>query len=258
MVEIVSRAGWGANPAVTPASTIATPTPELWLHHTGGSGHGAEYMRALQRNALAGGYVDLEYSYCFDNPGPVFESRGPGRNTAATGGRNSISSALCAFGNFEHETPTDELVANLASMVALGARSGWWPAQITGPHRDAPGNSTACCGRNLIARIPEINARAAGGAPTPGPGPTPGGDDVPGDKEFVDALATSEGAWRLQYDGGIETIRGPFFGSYFTLAESVRNDPARRFLALCPNVQGGRGYSIVSLAGETYTFDRPR
>jgi hypothetical protein len=29
-------------------------------------------------------------------------------------------------------------------------------------------------------------------------------------------------------------------------------------LTICANVDGGRGYSIVSLAGETYTFTVPR
>jgi len=263
MVAIVSRAGWGANPLATPASSIATPSPDLWLHHTGGSGHGAEYMRALQRGALAGGYVDLEYTFVVDNPTPtVFESRGPGRNTAATGGstggqsNNSRSHAICVMGNFENEQPSSALIDTLGDLVAQGARAGWWPAQITGPHRDAPGNATACCGRNLIARIGDINARARGSSGGTAPGPAPGGDDMPADKDFVDALATADGAWRLQYDGGVQTIRGRFFGSYFGLPANVRNDPNRRFLAITANVEGGPGYTIHSTRGEPYTFNK--
>jgi len=258
MVEIVSRASWGANPVGTPAGFVSLPTPELWLHHTASTGlHGAAGMRQLQAAAIGEGYADIEYSFVVDNPTPtVYEARGAGRQPAATADHNAVSHAICVFGNFEHETPSGALIDTLAQLVADGHRAGWWRSpQITGPHRDASGNSTACCGRNLIARIPDINARAAG-APATGPGPTPGGDDVPGDKDFVDALATDAGAWRLQYDGGVQTIRGKFYGSYFSLDAKHRNDPNRRFVAITANVEGGPGYTLHSVRGEAYTFSK--
>jgi hypothetical protein len=225
MVEIVSRGAWGANPLHTSAGAVATPTPELWLHHTASTGiHGAAGMRQLQAAALAEGYADIEYSFLVDNPTPtIYEGRGAGRQPAATADHNAISHAICVFGNFEVEQPSDALIAELGALVGDGHARGWWPATITGPHRDASGNSTACCGRNLIARIADINAIAAGAAP---PAAVGGDDDMPASKDFVDALATEAGAWRLQYDGGVETIRGAFYGSYFTLAAKDRNDPA--------------------------------
>jgi len=171
---IVARQAWGANPANTPAQVISTPTPELWLHHTGSSGlHGAAGMRSLQANARSGGYVDLEYTVVVDTDGTIYMSRGVGRDTAATGGRNSISHAICVMGNFENDPATDRIVDTVASCVLwLSAQRAIQSAQITGPHRDAPGNSTACCGRNLIARIGDINRAVAGGGVTP-PAPTP-------------------------------------------------------------------------------------
>jgi len=171
MVQIVSRGAWGANPLHTSAGTIATPSAELWLHHTASTGiHGAAGIRGLQQSALAEGYADIEYSFLVDNPTPtIYEGRGAGRQPAATADHNAISHAICAMGNFETEVPSEALIDELGALVAHGAAAGWWPAQITGPHRDASGNATACCGRNLIARIPDINARAAGGAPAPGP-----------------------------------------------------------------------------------------
>jgi hypothetical protein len=174
---IVSRAAWGANPVNTPAATIATPTRDLWLHHTGSSGlHGAGGMRSLQANARSGGYVDLEYTVVVDTDGQIYMSRGIGRDTAATGGNNSTSHAICAMGNFENDTPTNALLDSIASCVMwLFANRAIQQNVITGPHRDAPGNSTACCGRNLIAQIANINARVAGGAgPTPTPPPSGG------------------------------------------------------------------------------------
>jgi hypothetical protein len=133
-------------------------------------------MRSLQQNALAGGYVDLEYSYVVDTDGAIYESRGIGRNTAATGGstngvaNNARSHAVCAMGNFETQQPTQQLITSLAEIVAwLFERGAIQRPAYTGPHRDAPGNATACCGVNLIAQIPTINARAAGGGTTQPP-----------------------------------------------------------------------------------------
>jgi len=176
---IVPRAAWGANPNPTPAGTIAVPTAELWLHHTASTGlHGPAGMRALQANAIRGGYADLEYTFIVDNPTPtIYESRGPGRNTAATYMHNERSSALCVMGNFQGpDHPSQPLVDTLAQLVAFGHERGWWPAQITGPHRAASGNSTACCGDNLVAKIGEINQKATAGpapSPPPAPGPVP-------------------------------------------------------------------------------------
>ena len=170
----VSRAAWGANPLHTPAGSIATPTPDVWLHHTASTGlHGAAGMRSLQQGALAGGYSDLEYSYVVDTDGTVYESRGVGRNTAAQnapGGpnNNAISHAICAMGNFDPATgnqqPTDALVQSIAWVVAfLFAQGATQRPALSGPHGAAPGCSTACCGAHLAARIPEINALAGGG-----------------------------------------------------------------------------------------------
>jgi hypothetical protein len=260
--RIVSRADWGANPISTPAGFISLPAPNVWLHHTASSGlHGASGMRSLQANARAGGYVDLPYSIMVDNPdGTLYMSRGIGRDSAATGGnQNATSHAICAMGNFESQAPSDALLDGIASALLWLQANGATPAaRLTGDHSQAPGNATACCGRNLRARIADINAIAAGGSTAPAPGPPAGGDDMPADKDFVSATVTAEGAWRMQYDGGVQTIRGPFFGSYFTLPAKDRNDPARRFLAITPNVHGGRGYSLHGTKGETYTFDRPQ
>jgi len=133
-------------------------------------------MRSLQANAKAGGYVDLEYSYVVDNPdGTIYESRGPGRNTAAQGcgsnDANTTGSAICVMGNFQGpDTPSEACINAIASLVAWGRSQGWWASLVTGPHRNVPQCSTACCGDNLVRRIGDINARASGG---PVPGPTP-------------------------------------------------------------------------------------
>lgn len=193
--QIVTRRQWGAVPLVTPAGTIATPSAELWLHHVGGQEPGAAGMRNLQHLALTGGlhdnYVDIPYSFKVDKDGTVFEARGAGHNSGATGGHNAISHAIVCDGNYEIEEPSSAMLAALANLVAWGFEQGWWPLGFTGGHRDASGNSTSCPGDHLEVHIPDVNALATRihvGAPVPKPPPPP---PVPvlEDEMFVAATA---------------------------------------------------------------------
>lgn len=247
MTTLVTRPEWGANPLATPAAHIATPTAELWLHHTGSTGlHGASGMRSLQSGAIAGGYVDLEYSFVVDNPdGAIYESRGPGRDTAATGGRNSISSAICAMGNFETDHPSDALLSAIAELVAFGARSGWWPSRITGPHRDAPGNATACCGANLIAQIGEINRRAGSSSgPSPAPGPTKGG------AVEICATKTGHGYWVVDSTGAVFAYGD---AKYCGGANALKPPPVAPIVGMTPTPDGG-GYWLLGADGGIFSF----
>lgn len=202
--DIIARAAWGANPLVTPADSIAFPTDELWLHHTASEEFGAPGMRMLQAFTIHRTdvhYLDLEYNFVLDdNNLQLFESRGVGKNSAATGGyvwrvglkprvaHNSISHAICVMGNFQTQSISDAAIEVLANLVAWGYEQGWWKTcGFTGGHRDASGNATACPGDHLEAQIARINARALEIhlAPAPMPAPTPIGEDV---AVFVDEI----------------------------------------------------------------------
>lgn len=245
---IISRAAWGANPLHTPASSIATPTGELWLHHTASTGlHGAAGMRSLQANAIAGGYVDLEYSFVVDDPdGSIYESRGPGRNTAAQnapGGpdNNATGSAICAMGNYELEQPADALLDAIAQLVAHGAAQRWWPAEITGPHRNAPGCSTACCGRYLVEQIPEINRRAAHGVTPPAP-------ELEGGAMNIRRTSSGRGYWICAADGGVFAYGDAgFYGSAFG------HQLAAPIVGLAAAADG-RGYALAGADGGVFCF----
>lgn len=132
--------------------------------------------------------------------------------------------------------------------VAADARNRQWLVDnpTVKPHHDMPGSNTVCPGDNTMARWPEIVNAFQLTAPIE--------DDMPADKDVVAALRTKDGAWKLQYDGGIQTIDGGFYGSYFSLPDADRNDPTRRFRSIFANTD--RGYSIVSTKGEVYAFNK--
>jgi hypothetical protein len=199
-------------------------------------------MQSLQQGALNGGYVDLEYTFVVDNPTPViYESRGPGRDTAATAQHNGMSQAICVMGNFEAgDIPSEELIDQLANLVRWGFEQGWWPSQITGPHKYASGNSTACCGNLLIAKIPVINERAASGTSPVTP--------VKGGAMNIHRTPSGRGYYIVAADGGVFCYGDArFFGS---MGGQHLNAPVVD-MAVRPQ---GDGYWLAAADGGVFCF----
>jgi hypothetical protein len=180
-VEIISRTDWGARYAAG-FGTAPLPAREVWLHHTATStppataseDEDAGDVRQVERigqDRFGGG---ISYTFAVTPSGRVFEGTGVMRKGAHTKGRNSIARAIVLVGNFDVTRPPPQQLDAVAWLLAYGYHSEWWPAQLTGGHRDAPGASTACPGRFAHAAIGGINTAArvmlAGAAPPP---PTP-------------------------------------------------------------------------------------
>lgn len=167
-IQIIPRSRWNAAPPLWGPYSIPTPTPELWLHHSASSGTDETAVKAIQTyhqlpvSQGGRGWSDIAYSYLMDNDSPdidIFQGRGFGIAGGHTKGRNSISHAICIIGNYSTKPPNSDTIDKLVEFVAHGYREGWWPNQISGGHRDAPGSSTTCPGDALWSMIPEINAR---------------------------------------------------------------------------------------------------
>jgi len=156
-VQLVTRAEWGARPPRY-VNRIATPTPELWLHHTAGAGDdGPADVRDIQDYHMdVKGWSDIAYSYLVDDDGTVYQGRGAGVAGGHTEGHNTISHAICAMGNYETQTVGPVLLDAIRRLGAAGRDRRWWPGRFTGGHRDASGASTACPGRLLYAQLPNL------------------------------------------------------------------------------------------------------
>lgn len=172
-MNIISRSEWGARYA---RGFRAAPLPaaRLWLHHSVTAAppvnatleQDAAAVRTLERigqDRFGGG---ISYTFAVTPSGRVLEGHGVDRQGAHTGGQNTTSRAICLVGNYDTARPPEAMLDAVAALVTHGHRQGWWPPQLTGGHRDAPGASTACPGRHAHALIGEINRRARGAAPT--------------------------------------------------------------------------------------------
>jgi hypothetical protein len=157
-IDIIPRAQWGAPPAHAPF--IHMPSDHLWLHHTAGPQEGYWGMRELRRYTMNEGYDDIPYSFVVDPEGLIFEARGAGRDSGATGGDNSNSHAICIMGNYHIRPVPWAAKEATARLSAYGFQRGWWRTPtLTGGHRDVRG-TTVCPGNYAYASIPEINSMA--------------------------------------------------------------------------------------------------
>jgi hypothetical protein len=173
----------------------------------------------------------------------VYESRGPGRNTAATGQHNEISHAICVMGNFEAgDVPSEHLLDVLGQLVGWMGASGWCPDQVTGPHESASGNATACCGNALIDRIPDINLAARSGVAPAAPDTTEGG------AVNIARTKSGKGYWIAADDGGVFAYGDAAF--YGSMGGKTLNAPVVGMAA----TPSGKGYALVASDGGLFCF----
>jgi hypothetical protein len=153
-MRIVSRAEWGAR---HPDGSGSAPLPAefLYIHHTDSPSHTT--IRTLEDIGQQRFGAGISYTFVIRDDGTVYQGHSVGRKGTHTKGLNTRARAICAIGNYDIVDPPERLLAAIVDLVVHGYRKGWWPNQITGGHRNAPGASTACPGDRLYARIPDMN-----------------------------------------------------------------------------------------------------
>lgn len=163
-MNIATRDEWDARPP-RQRYQLTMPSPELWLHHTADDvHHGPAGVRWYQDFHMdTKGWFDIAYSFLVDDQDQtVYEGRGAGIVGGHTEDHNSRSHAICVIGNFQTRAPQPATIGTIANLIRFGHESGWWPAQLSGGHRDAylnDGNppGTLCPGQYLYDLIPTIN-----------------------------------------------------------------------------------------------------
>jgi hypothetical protein len=151
-----------------------------FIHHTVNANN---YTRAEVPAIIRGiyayhtqsrGWSDIGYNYLVDRFGRIWEGRYGGVDRDVVGahtlGYNDDSFAMSAIGNYEVAHPSDAMLDAYARLFAWklglhGIGAGWKRTWVTSRyfqaingHRDA--ESTACPGKYLYAKIPDIRAAA--------------------------------------------------------------------------------------------------
>ena len=178
---IYSRAQWGANESLRSGSPSYGEVNAAFVHHTvNANDYDKNDVPSILRGIYAYhtrslGWSDIGYNFLVDRFGQIWEGRYGGVDRPVVGahtlGYNDDSFAMSAIGNFDVTRPSDAMVAAYARLFAWklslhGVAADDPSQQVNGRtfhavngHRDA--GSTACPGRYLYERIPEVRREAA-------------------------------------------------------------------------------------------------
>jgi hypothetical protein len=180
--QIFSRAQWGADESMREKSSLSYFEVHAgFVHHTVNAN---DYTRAQVPSLLRGiyayhtqsrGWSDVGYNFLVDRFGRIWEGRYGGVDRPVVGAHtlnyNDYSFAMSAIGNYDVKKPSKAIVeaygALFAWKLSLHGVDASSPKQWVGSkyfqaingHRDAA--STACPGRYLYAKIPQIRKLAA-------------------------------------------------------------------------------------------------
>ena len=181
--QIYSRAQWGADERVREQTSPGyAEVHGGFVHHTvNANDYTAAEVPGILRSIYAyhvksRGWRDIGYNFLIDKFGRIWEGRYGGVDRPVVGAHtenyNDYGFGVSAIGNFETAKPTDAMiqaegalfawklslhgVSAAATNVKIGART--FASSIMG-HRDT--KATACPGKYLYARIPDIRTLAA-------------------------------------------------------------------------------------------------
>ena len=206
---IVTRKEWngGEDPGYKHEPSYASTVDHVVVHHTAGSNdysrsEAPAVVRAIHHwHTVGNGWNDIGYNMLIDRYGVVYEGRYGGIDRAVIGaharGFNTGSFGVSVMGNFEIADIPSAAYSSLAQTLAWKmrlhdmdmspSRTFWKNNQLVNTisgHRDV--GSTACPGKYLYNRLPDLRVRAAtAGLPSTGGTPVVGdwngdGVDTPG------------------------------------------------------------------------------
>ncbi|HET6561098.1 MAG TPA: FG-GAP-like repeat-containing protein [Marmoricola sp.] len=179
--QIFTRSDWGADERLRDGSPRYGEIHAGFVHHTvNANDYSRDDVPGIIRgiyayHTLSRGWSDVGYNFLVDRFGRIWEGRAGGIDRPVVGahtlGFNDDSFAMSAIGNFEEVRPSEAVIDAYAALMAWKLSLHGVAAddtrqyvtsryfQAINGHRDA--GSTACPGRYLYERIPDIRARAA-------------------------------------------------------------------------------------------------
>ncbi len=188
-VNVITRADWGADEAITFWQPEYVQPEKFIIHHTAGSDgsdNPESTVRAIQYwHAVVMGWGDIGYNYLVDINGNVFEGRKGGDGVIAAhayrasncnevrfgGGNEGVdfnrgSIGIALLGNFEDNNPSNKAVDAAARLIAEKAELFSINPTGTSQFRDLPDlpniaghidvDCTLCPGENLYDELPEL------------------------------------------------------------------------------------------------------
>jgi hypothetical protein len=160
---VIPRSEWGARDPNKVCGFAVAPY-RMSIHHTAvpdsDGGDPAARMRQMQAYHIDSlGWCDIGYHFVVSQSGNIYQGRSNEERTGThVGGENSGNVGISLIGNFTSTEPSDVQLGATTEIVR-------WISETYGielnrnnvkGHREWPGQSTACPGDRLLARIDDI------------------------------------------------------------------------------------------------------
>jgi hypothetical protein len=158
---IYPRSSW--NPRYQDGDlTLSGPAEQVSVHHTvtaqlspaATRAQEHEQMRKIESVGQSRFGTGISYNVVIFPSGNAYQGASFHRRGTHTGGRNSTTRSICFAGNYEENKPTDAQIAKAHAIYAEGEGEQWDRDAPLFGHRDV--SQTACPGRHVYARLPEI------------------------------------------------------------------------------------------------------
>lgn len=175
-----------------------------FVHHSVTSVTNLPIPAAREINAIGiSRFGKMSYPFLIHSNGTIIQGCYPYIG-AHTKGYNSTSLAGCNIGNFEVVAPSPRMIAANGALIRVLRELGAY-LNVPGlkPHRAAKGASTACPGKYLVAKMPEIARLAFSSHPPLPPIPTPATEES---QMFFAKSKDAPGVWF--FEPGRRTLIG--------------------------------------------------
>ena len=238
---VIPRARWGADQCPPRAAPAYGDVQVGFVHHTvNANGYSPQDSAAIvlsicRYHRNQNGWRDIGYNFLVDRYGQVFEGRAGGVDQAVIGaqaqGYNGVSTGVANIGTFTQSPPTAAGVEATAELLAWKLSLHGAPVEgrveVTsagGPTNRFPDGSavtferiaahrhadrTSCPGEALLARLPEIRARAAELAPQFTFLPPPGVVSLEAGDRTLDYPQPAQLRGRATSAGGAALVNAP-------------------------------------------------
>ncbi len=135
----------------------------LVLHHSAGNKNAT--VSDIRKMHIARGWSDIGYHKVINWKGEVFQGRNDSVIGAQAFGMNAESLGILAVGNWDIEKPPESLINTIVQVMSvLCLRYGLTEDKVIGHYQVSgivknPAAASACPGRFMIERLPEIRLR---------------------------------------------------------------------------------------------------
>ncbi|MFC4564143.1 N-acetylmuramoyl-L-alanine amidase [Nocardiopsis mangrovi] len=165
MIDIVTRAKWGARPPLDRTPVQLSQRTEFMVHHSEGpTTQTVKEIQAIHMDER--GWSDIGYNFLIDNDGHIYEGRGWTTQGAHCPNHNVSAIGACIIGTYFTVLPSPKALASMQALYAEANHQTGRTLTRMG-HRD--GRDTDCPGDALYAWVHSIFGHAAPDSPVSAP-----------------------------------------------------------------------------------------